>query len=46
MDAGTILLALAVVCFVLEAFNAALGSLAPKWWALGIAFYLAVGLIK
>jgi hypothetical protein len=46
MDAGTILLALAVVCFVHDAYNAAIGSLAPKWWANGVAFYLAVGLIK
>jgi len=46
MDAGSVLLALAVVCFVLEAFQANIGSLSPKWWALGIAFYISVGLIK
>ena len=46
MEAGTILLALAVVCFVLEAFAAGIGSLHPKWWALGEAFYLAGGLVK
>ena len=46
MDAGTILLGLAVLCFVFESFGVGLGTFHPKWWALGVAFYLAVGLIK
>lgn len=41
MNVGTILLLLAAACFVLEAFGAALGTLRPKWWALGVAFYLS-----
>jgi hypothetical protein len=46
MDAGTVLLALAVLCFVFQAFDFALGTFKPAWWALGVAFYLSVGLVK
>lgn len=40
MSLGLIFLIIAVICFVFEAFNVGLGALRPKWWALGIAFYL------
>jgi len=40
LNLHTILLILAGVCFVLEAFAMALGTFKPKWWALGVAFYL------
>lgn len=41
MGLGTVLMLIAVACFVLEAFDVGLGSFHPKWWALGVAFYLA-----
>jgi hypothetical protein len=28
------------LAFVLEAFDIALGTLRPKWWALGVMFWL------
>lgn len=40
MGLGTILLILAGVAFVLEAFSVNLGTFAPKWWALGVALWL------
>jgi hypothetical protein len=40
-DIVTVLLLLAVLAFVLEAFKVVIGTLSPKWWAIGVAFYLA-----
>jgi membrane-bound ClpP family serine protease len=40
MDAASILLIVAALCFLLEAFNVTIGTLTPKWWALGVAFYI------
>lgn len=41
MGLGTILMLIAAACFVCEALSIGLGSFRPKWWALGVAFYLA-----
>ena len=41
MGLGTILMLIAAACFVFEALSIGMGSFRPKWWALGVAFYLA-----
>lgn len=40
-DIVTVLLLLAALAFVLEAFAVTIGTLTPKWWAIGVALYLA-----
>jgi hypothetical protein len=35
-----ILLIAAAICFLFESFSVALGTLAPKWWALGVALLI------
>jgi hypothetical protein len=40
MDGSSLLLLLAALAFLLEAFSVTLGSLTPKWWAIGVALYL------
>jgi hypothetical protein len=40
MSVSLILLIVAGICFVLEAFHVTVGAITPKWWALGVAFYL------
>lgn len=40
----TLLLAAAVICFVLEAFEVGIGTFRPKWWALGVACWVGVEL--
>lgn len=40
MSADQIILLLAALAFVLEAFRVAVGTLNPKWWAIGVALWL------
>jgi hypothetical protein len=40
-DITTILLLLAALAFVLQAFKVVIGTLTPQWWAIGVALYLA-----
>ena len=40
MNLSLILMILAGISFVLEALDVDLGTFSPKWWALGVAFYL------
>jgi hypothetical protein len=40
MDVPGLLLLIAALMFVLEAFSVTIGTLTPKWWALGVAFYI------
>ena len=40
MGLSSLLIIAAGICFIFEAFGVALGALSPKWWALGVAFYL------
>lgn len=41
MDWSQLFLLAAVLAFLLEAFQVAFGTLTPKWWAIGVALYLA-----
>lgn len=40
MSLSLIFLIIAVICFVVEAFSARI-AIGIKWWALGVAAYLA-----
>ena len=40
MSLSLLFLILAGVCFVIEAIGVNLANFHPKWWALGVAFYL------
>jgi len=40
MDAPGLLLLASALMFVLEAFHVTIGTLTPKWWALGVALYI------
>lgn len=41
MTLSLIFLVLAAILFVFEGFSVNLGTFHPKWWALGVASYLA-----
>ena len=41
MTPSLIFLVIAVICFIFEALGAQWSSFRPKWWAFGVAAYLA-----
>jgi len=45
MSASFLLILAAAACFIFEGLGISLGVFSPKWWAIGVAFYLLAQVI-